>query len=399
VLYAHFNKDPITENVCFKVNEPKFAQLMKHLFEPVVEKEMEVHMIPGFCFSVVKDGEMVYSKAFGIKSLRTGERMTVDSLFHMASLTKPLVATSIMQLVEQGEVDLDTPIVEYLPYFRLRDPRYETITVGHMVNHTSGMPDVVDYEWDNPVYDDGALERYVRSLVDEELIATPGEEYHYSNMAYEVLGDLISKVSGDTFEEYVEGHILEPLDMKDSTLLKRRANPELLTTPHVIRNGGVEVSEVFPYNRMHAPSSTLISSVVDMACWANANLNRGKLGSKRILEESSYDLLLKPWGNSQKNGVGWSNREHRGYQTVNHGGHNTGNGVGWFHGEHRGFRVVYHGGRDTGFRSYIALLPEESLGVVGSSNFDQAPIISIAKFALDVLLGFARADSSVYDAS
>lgn len=350
--------------MCFKVDEPKYAELMKPLFEPIVENEMEAQMIPGLCFSVVKDGDMVYAKAFGVKSLRTGERMTVDSLFHMASLTKPLVATSIMQLVERGMVDLDTPVVEYLPYFRLRDPRYETITVRQMVNHTSGMPDVRDYEWDNPVYDDGALERYVRSLVDEELIATPGKEYNYSNMAYEVLGDLISKVSGDTFEGYVEGHILEPLDMKDSTLLKRRANPKLLTTPHVVRNIGVVVSEVFPYNRMHAPSSTLISSVVDMGRWAIANLNRGELGSKRILEESSYDLQFEPWRDSQKNGVGW------------------------FHGEHRGCRTVYHGGHDTGFRSYIALLPEESLGVVGSSNFDQAPILSIAKAALDVLLGF-----------
>jgi CubicO group peptidase (beta-lactamase class C family) len=101
-----------------------------------------------------------------------------------------------------------------------------------------------------------------------------------------------------------------------------------------------------------------------MGRWAIANLNRGELDSKRILEESSYDLLFEPWRDSQKNGVGW------------------------FHGEHRGFRTVYHGGHDTGFRSYIALLPEKSLGVVGSSNFDQVPLLSIAKAALDVMLGF-----------
>jgi CubicO group peptidase (beta-lactamase class C family) len=354
--------------------------LMESLFEPVVEHEMEAHMIPGLCLSVVKDGEMAYAKAFGVKSLLTGERTTVDSLFHMASLTKPLVATSIMQLVERGVVGLESPVVEYLPYFRLRDVRYETITVGQMVNHTSGMPDVRDYEWSNPVYDDGALERYVRSLTDETLMATPGEEYHYSNMAYEVLGDVISKVSGDTFESYVEGQILAPLKMKGSTLLKRRANPRLLTAPHVVGNGGVAVSEVFPYNRMHAPSSTLISSVVDMARWALANLNRGELDSRRILEESSYDLLFEPWRDPRKNGLG--------SRTTDHGGHDTGNGWGWFHGEHRGRRVVYHGGRDTGFRSYIALLQEESLAVVCSCNFDQAPIVSIANTALDVLLGF-----------
>jgi len=369
------------------VDEPRCAEL-ESLFEPVVEKEMKTHGIPGVCFSVVKDGEMVYAKAFGVKNLRTGEQMTADSLFHMASLTKPLVATSIMQLVERGMVDLDAPVVEYLPYFRLRDPRFETITVGQMVNHTSGMPDVIDYEWDNPVYDDGALERYVRSLVEEELLAKPGAEYHYSNMAYEVLGDLISKVSGDTFEGYVEGHILEPLEMKYSTLLKKKADPKLLTTPHVVGNSAVVVSKVFPYNRMHAPSSTLISNVIDMGRWAIANLNRGELGSKRILEGSSYDLLFEPWGGSQEEGVDTFRHENLDSQTIYHGDHETGNGLGWFYGVHRGRRVVYHAGRDTGFRSYIALLPDESLGVVCSSNFDQALLVTSAKTALDILLGF-----------
>jgi CubicO group peptidase (beta-lactamase class C family) len=106
----------------------------------------------------------------------------------MASITKPFVGTAIMQLVERGIVDLDAPVVQYLRYFQLADDRYNQITVRQMVTHASGMPDVEDYEWDKPQYDDGALERYVRSLTNQKLLFAPGERVQYSNMAYEVLG-------------------------------------------------------------------------------------------------------------------------------------------------------------------------------------------------------------------
>ena len=132
-----------------------------------------------------------------------------------------------------------------------------------MLSHLSGMPDVEDYEWDKPQYDDGALERYVRSLSNQSLIAAPGAGFRYSNMAYEVLGDLIAKVSGMSFEDYVRRHILEPLGMKSSTLLVKQANSSLLTSPHVMDNSyQTVVSKVFPYNRMHSPSSTVYSNVL-----------------------------------------------------------------------------------------------------------------------------------------
>ena len=89
----------------------------------------------------------------------------------MASLTKPFVATAIMQLVEKGKVDLEKPIIKYLPYFKLKTSLYDTITIRQMLNHTSGTPDVEDYEWDKPVYDDDALEKHVRSLANKELIS------------------------------------------------------------------------------------------------------------------------------------------------------------------------------------------------------------------------------------
>jgi len=342
----------------------EIERLMETKFEPISKNYMDDRNIPGFTIAVVKDNKIVYKKAFGVKNLETGEKMTTLSLFHQASLTKPFVATCIMQLVEKGEINLDDPVTKYLPYFKINDERYKTITIRQMVTHTSGMPDVMDYEWDKPVYDNGALERYVRNLTDKELIAAPGKIFRYSNMAFEVLGNLISKVSGLSFEEYVQQNILTPLNMKNSTLLKKEANKKLLTTPHVMEKGDVVVSKVYPYNRMHAPSSTMISNVEDMSRWAMANLNYGELEGKRILQTPTYDILwTKGKGVAEPVGISWFIRDHNGLKTIS------------------------HSGGDTGYGSYIMLVPEKSLGIVMAANYDQAPINNIVNAALEIALG------------
>jgi CubicO group peptidase (beta-lactamase class C family) len=338
----------------------------KTQLRPIIEKVMEQRNIPGFAIAVVHNQKVVYAEGFGVRSLENkSDKITPQSLFHMASITKPFVATSVMQLVEKGKVDLDAPVVKYLPYFRLNDERSATITVRQMLSHLSGMPDVRDYEWDNPQYDDGALERYVRSLTNQSLIAAPGAGFRYSNMAYEVLGDLIAKVSGMTFEDYVSKHILEPLGMKSSTLLVKKAAPSLLTSPHVMDNSyQTVVSKVFPYNRMHSPSSTLYSNALDMSRWAMANMNRGELDGKRILNNSSYDIMWKPAGDK--------------WQQI---------GISWFLGKHRDHRTISHSGGDTGFVSNLVMIPDQSIAVVMMSNFDRAGLRPLTNAALDVALG------------
>jgi CubicO group peptidase (beta-lactamase class C family) len=338
----------------------------KTQLQPIIEQVMEQRSIPGFAIAVVQNQKVVYAAGFGVRNLQNkNDKITPQSLFHMASITKPFVATSVMQLVEKGKIDLDSPVVKYLPYFRLNDERYAKITVRQMLSHISGMPDVADYEWDKPQYDDGALERYVRSLTNKSLIAAPGAGFRYSNMAYEVLGDLIAKVSGVSFEDYVRKNILEPLGMKSSTLLVKQADPALLTTPHVMdKSYQPVVSKVFPYNRMHSPSSTLYSNVLDMTRWAMANMNRGELDGQRILKDSTYDVMWKPAGEQ--------------WQQI---------GISWFLGKYRDHRTISHSGGDTGFVSNLVMIPDQSIAVVMMSNFDRATLRPLTNAALDVALG------------
>jgi CubicO group peptidase (beta-lactamase class C family) len=343
------------------------VQRLRTQYEPILDQAMKDHDIPGFVMAVVADGKTVYTLTRGVRSLDGEEALHERSLFHMASVTKPFVATAIMQLVEAGKVDLDQPVQRYLPYFRLKDPRGASITVRQMLSHTSGMPDVNDYEWEKAVDDEGALERFVRSLTDRELVAAPGERFQYSNMAFEVLGDLIAKVSGETFEGYVRAHIFAPLGMKDSTLLRSEANPKLTTSPHVLGDRlSPIVSPVYPYNRMHAPSSTLHSNLVDMSRWALANLRRGELDGRRILQASTYDVMWKPTGDPKRPVA-----------------------ISWFQGERGGHRTISHGGGDTGYRSNLLLLSDDGIAVVMMINFDSIPGAEIRDAATDVVLGVA----------
>ena len=348
------------------VNAQESASQIAEKVEPVIQQVMKSYDLPGLAVAIVKDNKIAYAKGFGVKNLKTKEPITTKSLFHMASVSKPFSATAIMQFVEQGKVNLDDPVVKYLPYFKVNDERYKEITIRQMLGHISGMPDVIDYEWDKPEYDDGAAERYVRSLNDKELIAAPGETFAYSNMAFEVLGDLIAKVSGTSFEDYMKKNILDPLDMKESTFLKKEVSPELATTPHVMKFETV-VSDVYPYHRAHAPSSTLHSNVLEMSSWAIANMNKGTFKGKDILKSESYDVLWEP-------------------AKLNNG-KTTQVGLSWVLRTYREIKTVSHSGGDVGYRTFFIMMPEKKAAAVVLSNCDFAPTGNIAITALFMTLG------------
>ena len=329
---------------------------------------MDSRPIPGMAVAVVRRGEVVYSRGFGVQELGTGPPVTPETIFHTASVSKALVATAAMQLVQQGKLDLDTPVTRYVPYFRLAEDGAARITARHILTHTSGMPDVEDYGWESPEFDDGALERYVRSLADQRLRAQPGETWAYSNMAFEVLGDVIAKISGVPFEQAVQDAILGPLGMAHSSFLPGTGPPRLRAVPHR-GNLAPAATQVYPYHRAHAPSSTLRSSVNDLARFVAAMLNGGRRDGITLLPEDGLEEMWRPGADVD-----------RGLRM----------GLGWFLRKHRGNRMVLHPGRDPGFNAMIGFLPERGVGVAILTNYDGQSafeLVEIADGILDVGLG------------
>lgn len=343
------------------------AEIQANL-EPIVNETIEAHDLPGLAVGIVKDKEIVYARGFGFKNIDTREPITATTIFHMASISKPFVATAVMQLVEKEKIDLNAAIIDYLPYFKLKGERYKGITIQQMLSHTSGMPDVQDYEWDKPQYDPGALERFVRSLSREAMKSDPDERFSYSNMAFECLGDLIAKVSGMSFADYEKKHVLNPSGMKKSTFLKPKGLPEGWASPH-LRTVKTLAWEGYPYNRKHGPSSTLHSNVLEMCSWAVINMNRGILGKQKILDPSSYEELWAPKALTGARGM------------------NKSVGLSWFIGERSGEKTISHGGGDIGFNTSFVMMPEKEIAVVVLCNFSPAPASELSSAALDIVLG------------
>lgn len=338
--------------------------------EPFITRALRDNKEPGLAVGIVEDGQLRYAHGFG--EMVTGVpqyAITKSTLFHVSASAKPLIATAIMQLVEQGKMDLDSPVSKYLPYFRLKDARSQQITVRQMLTHTSGMPNVDSYRKELPEYSDGALEQYVRSLQDTELLSEPGTKYAYSNIAYDILGDLIAKVSGKTIEDYIETSIFQPLGMRASTMLLDRVNMENFANGYTQSLSGLLTPVSHSSDtRIHTPSSNLYSSVMDITKWAMANLNRGELDGHRILQESSYDVLWKPL------------REHGKVQPDRFVG------MGWFIADRDGQVIISQDGTGNGFQSAIRLLPKRKAAVIVMVNSDRPIAAEIAEAMVGVVL-------------
>jgi CubicO group peptidase (beta-lactamase class C family) len=332
--------------------------------DPFLNETLNRLQVPGLTIAVTRNDSVIYSRAFGYTNVNTKKPMKAENIFHWASVSKTFVATAIMQLREKGQIKLDEKLVTYLPYFRQKDPDYRNITIRQMLNHTSGIGDVDDYEWHKPQYDSGALERFVKSTAKDKMIFAPGEDMTYSNTAYEMLGDVVAKVSGMSFETYIQKNIFDPLEMNSTSFLYPEIPDSLRVSGHQWAAGPV-VAKHYPYNRMHGPSSTLNSSVPEMTHYAMAHLNRGMYKGKRILADSIYNLW---WTNS----INLANKPKIGFA--------------WWLDERHGLKTVSHSGGDTGFRSFFMLVPERNMSIMLVSNYELVRTYDLAAAVLDILL-------------
>ena len=349
-----------TGNRATKTERHDFGEI-----ETFLQSLIDTGGIPGIAIAITSGEDLVYSKGFGVTSTETKEKLKPEHIFHIASVSKTFTATAVMQLYEKGKIDINKTLVTYLPYFKLDDEGYKLITIKQMLNHTSGMPDVEDYEWEKAVADEGAAERYSRSLADKKLISSPGTEYHYSNIAFDVMADLVAKASGMPFEKYVKENILTPLDMNESSFYAPEIKISLRTKPHT--GNPPKVSPIYPYNRMHAPSSTLNTNVLEMSHWAIANMNNGKYKANRILSPDMLSMMMKPTvtiNNDRKISVGLS----------------------WFMYPYQGMTIYEHGGSDLGYKSLLTLIPEKKIGIIILCNLEEIRIYDTRNKVRDILL-------------
>ena len=344
---------------------------------PLVETFLGSHDVAGLAVAVVRDEEVV-SRGFGVRDVGSGAPVTPETMFHLASVSKPFVATAIVSLATargtaEPLVGLDAPIVEWVPEFTLADGRAREVTARGLLSHTSGLPDVADYGWHDPQLGDDALSEFARSLSAWRLQTEPGSTYSYSNAGFELLGLLLSRAMGTTFEDAVRRQVLAPLGMRNSTFLRGEVPAELAASPHVGMPLTVPAG-AYPYTRRHAPSSTLHSNLVEMCRWMVAHFEPAEVtagdsdGQWARLEPGLVDLMSQP------------------VVTVGHPPWEEAAALGWAVGSYGGHRTLSHSGADPGFGSRLVLVPERRTGVVVLANTNTVPASLIAKAALDIAL-------------
>jgi CubicO group peptidase (beta-lactamase class C family) len=295
-------------------------------------------------------------------------------MFQLASVSKPFVATAVVSIasgVREAQLEgargetrlaLDDPIVRWVPEFTLADGRQDEVTVRRLLSHSSGLPDVSEFGWHDPQLGDEALSEFARSLSGWRLQAEPGAEFAYSNAGYELLGLVLSRVCGTTFEDAIEKVVLAPLGMRHSTFLRAEVPAYLAASPHV--GMPLEVPEgAYPYTRRHAPSSTLHSNLVEMCRWMRAHLDPVTLDPAvlELMWQPAMPVGRPPWEEDE--------------------------GLGWEVGHYGGYRTISHSGADPGFGSRFVLIPERRTGVVVLANSNTVATVTICRAALDVALG------------
>jgi CubicO group peptidase (beta-lactamase class C family) len=319
--------------------------------------------VPSFVGAIVIRGEVVHRFTHG--------EATPTTLFHMASVSKTFVAVAVMQLVQEELLQLDDTIVSHLPWWSIHGERADEITIRQLLTHTAGMPDVEDYGWDQPEYDDGALERWLRGPVaTRSLLWAPGSRdqapadgvrgsdgWAYSNIAFELLAALVAELRGTSFEVAVAQHVLAPLGFDRSTFLlsEAPASQRLQGYTKNASSGDVRPEPNYPYNRRHAGSSTLNASLEDMSRWLAYFTSYDNKTEEEEEEEEEEEgpatgapALLSPdsvremWREQRE-----MPQERDGFMAV-----------GWMGGSYAGQRVLSHSGSDDGFVSKMSVMAD-----------------------------------------
>lgn len=268
---------------------------------------------------IAKNGKVIYEKAFGMADIELDLPARTDHIFRIGSITKQFTAVAILQLYEQGKIELNDEIQQYVQDF----PVYEKkITIRHLLAHTSGIKNLTEIDGLEIKHTPYSAQELIGLFKDKQLDFQPGEKYSYSNSGYILLGCIIEKVSGKTYAEYVKTNIFDQLGMTDSyydhsgRIIKNRVKGYDLDAASQLVNAAW-LNTSFPYS-----AGGLIMTVRDYFKW-----HTGLLTNQLIKKET----LQKAWTPFQLNdqtftkyGYGWTLGEVLGSKTIEHGGHING---------------------------------------------------------------------------
>ncbi|MGH7919878.1 MAG: serine hydrolase [Candidatus Dormibacteraceae bacterium] len=347
--------------------------------EETIERERERHRVPGVAVAVVRGGEVLLSRGFGLRDVAGGLEVTPQTLFAIGSATKAFTTALAGTLVDEGKLDWDRPVRHYLPGFRMYDPvATEHLNVRDLLCHRSGLPrhDLVWYG--NETLTKAQVVERLRYL---EPNKTFREAWQYNNLMYLTAGHLCAELSGMSWEDAVRTRLLEPLGMGNTNFSVRECEAAAdHATPYQEQKD--EISPM-PFRGLDlaGPAGSINSCIEDLTSWAVLNVNGGKLGDRQIVSEAALKVIQSPAMVTPEGGELWPEYYETGYA------------LGWFLRSYRGYKVLHHGGNIDGFSAMVSLLPSHRIGVVVLTNRNVTPLRDVIPFLVyDHLLELAPID-------
>ena len=336
-----------------------------------VEMRMKEWNVPGVAIAVVRDSQVVLTKGYGWANVEGKQRVDAGTLFAIGSSSKAFTATGVMQLVDEGKVDLDEPVITYVPNLRLyNDELTNNLTVRDLLCHRSGLPRH-DVAW----YGSGSTrEELIAKMAYLEPNAQLRETWQYQNFMFMAAGYLIEQVTGQSWEAYTQKHLFDPLQMSNSNFsvidLQKTANR---AWPYQEEEGEVKVME---YRNIDAigPAGSINSNATEMANWLILQLNEGRFQGKQVISGTSLHETHKP----QMVMPGDMTTDEIFYSSY---------GLGWMITSYRGHLRVEHGGNIDGFSASVCVMPRDGIGIVVLTNMNGTALTGVIRnYIVDKML-------------
>jgi len=316
--------------------------------------QMKTHHIPGFALAITHNNQVLHVK--GYSTANNEPPVTPQTQFLIASVSKSFTAIAVMQLVEAGKINLDSPVQTYLPEFTLADPAIAAkITIRHLLNQVSGLSDVGFPELQ--LSQATTIGDRITSLSQARPVAFPGGQFHYFNPNYEVLARVVEVVSQQPFSAYLQTHIFTPLQMS-RTLNATTSADAFQGATNIAQGHLMGFGLPFAYPEMSgylSGSSGIISTAEDLANYLIFQTNSGQFKETKLLSESSVALMHTP------------------PQTIG-----SSYGMGWFNRSENGEPAIEHNGILSTFYTEIVLLPKEKYGIALLYNISALPLMAMA---------------------
>jgi CubicO group peptidase (beta-lactamase class C family) len=339
--------------------------------DETVKKAFATFNPTGLAVSIMKDSDIVYHQALGYSNAVSKKPVSTTSLFNIASCSKAFTTFSIGILVDEGKLKWTDKVINYFPDFRLADDYItKEMTVEDLLCHRSGLGTFFgDLLWYNTTYSDEEVMKRIRY---EPITRRFGIEFGYQNIMFMIAGDLIQKVSGMAWSEFVETRIFTPLGM----LQTRPSNDELSGDQDIaLGHLNNQVLDIYHFNAVKS-AAAVYSNVDELSNWTTMLLNNGTFKGHRFISKTSLNRIMEP-----HTILGASNMEKQ------HGTNFFMYGLGWFIFDYKGEKIVEHDGGMPGYISKVTLIPGQKISIIILNNGNDEFIDNALRYDLmDILL-------------